>query len=206
LFRNRHGFRSLGKFRTPRLVEESCKEGVMNSSRNRLVSVLFGVLLIVGGGVGLLLAVSRTARLPGTPVAAPLPDVAVSTLGGEVVNLADLRGRPVLINFWATWCPPCREEMPALERIERKWAERDAAVIVINFEEDEATIQRYLAENGLSLPVFQDSSGEAAQKLDITYLPTTLFVDSAGVIRSRNEGSLSQGQMEAGLRVLQQYK
>ena len=174
----------------------------MNSSRNRLVSVLIGILLIAGGGIGLLLAVSRSARLPGTPVAAPLPDVIVTTLGGEVVNLADLGGRPLLINFWATWCPPCREEMPALERVERKWAERGAAVIVINFEEDEATIRRYLAENGLSLRVFQDSSGEVAQKLDITYLPTTLFVDGTGVIRSRNESVLSQGQMEAGLRAL----
>ena len=178
----------------------------MNSNRNRLVSVLIGVLLIAGGGIGLLLAVSRSARLPGTPVAAPLPDVIVTTLGGEVVNLADLRGRPVLINFWATWCPPCREEMPSLERVEPKWAERGAAVIVINFEEDEATIRRYLAENGLSLRVFQDSSGEVAQKLDITYLPTTLFVDGTGVIRSRSESALSQGQMEAGLRVLQQHK
>ena len=158
--------------------------------------------MIAGGGIGLLLAVSRAARLPGTPVAAPLPDVTVTIFGGEVVNLADLRGRPVLINFWATWCPPCREEMPALERVERKWAERGAAVIVINFEEDEATIQRYLAENGLSLRIFQDSSGEVAQALDITYLPTTLFVDGTGVIRSRNEGVLSQGQMEAGLRAL----
>ena len=174
----------------------------MHSSRNRLVSVLIGVLLIAGGVIGLLLAVSQSAQLPGTPVAAPLPDVTVTTLGGEAVNLADLRGRPLLINFWATWCPPCREEMPALERIERKWAERGAAVVVINFEEDEETIRRYLAENGLSLPVFQDSSGEVAQILDITYLPTTLFVDSTGVIRSRNEGALSQGQMEAGLRAL----
>jgi thiol-disulfide isomerase/thioredoxin len=135
-------------------------------------------------------------------VAAPLPDVTVTTLGGEAVTLADLRGRPLLINFWATWCPPCREEMPALERIERKWTERGAAVVVINFEEDAETIRQYLAENGLSLPVFQDSGGEVAQILDITYLPTTLFVDSTGVIRSRNEGPLSQGQMEAGMRAL----
>ena len=174
----------------------------MHSSRNRLVSVLIGVVLIAGGVIGLWLAVSRTAQLPGTPVAAALPDVTVTTLGGEAVNLADLRGRPLLINFWATWCPPCREEMPALERIERKWAERGAVVVVINFAEDAETIRGYLAENGLSLSVFQDSSGEVAQKLDITYLPTTLFVDSAGVIRSRNGGALSQGQMEAALRAL----
>jgi hypothetical protein len=75
-------------------------------------------------------------------------------------------------------------------------------VVVINFEEDAETIRQYLAENGLSLPVFQDSGGEVAQILDITYLPTTLFVDSTGVIRSRNEGPLSQGQMEAGMRAL----
>ena len=92
--------------------------------------------------------------------------------------------------------------MPAIERVERKWAERGAVVMVINFEEDEATIQRYLAENGLSLRAFQDRSGEVAQELNITYLPTTLFVDDKGVIRSRNEGVLSQGQMEAGLRAL----
>ena len=162
--------------------------------------------MIAGGGIGLLLAVSQSARLPGMPTAAPLPDVTVTTLSGEVVNLADLRGRPVLINFWATWCPPCREEMPALERIESRWAERHVAVVVINFEEDEKTIRGYLTENRLSLPIFQDTSGKAAEQLNITYLPTTLFVDSTGVIRSRNEGSLSQGQMEAGLRMLRQYK
>ena len=135
-------------------------------------------------------------------MAKPLPEVIVTDMAGQPVSLSDLRGRPLLINFWATWCPPCREEMPALERIERKRAERGAAVIVINFEEDEATIRRYLAENGLSLRVFQDNRGEVAQILDITHLPTTLFVDDEGVIRSRNEGPLSQGQMEAGLRAL----
>ena len=166
-------------------------------------SVLIGVLLIVGGGIGLLLAASHTARLPGTPVAAPLPDVTLSSMEGKAVNLADLRGRPLLINFWATWCLPCQEEMPALERVDRKWRERGAMVLAINFEEDGQAIREYLAENGLSLPVFQDTAGEVAQKLNITYLPTTLFVDSDGVIRSRNEGPLSQGQMEAGLRAVQ---
>ena len=175
----------------------------MKSSFGRILSVLAGVLLIVGGAIGLArVAQEGVARLPGMLVATPLPEVTVTDMAGRPVDLADLRGRPLLINFWATWCPPCREEMPALERIERKWAERGAAVVVINFEEDEETIRRYLAENGLSLPVFQDSSGDVTQILDITYLPTTLFVDSAGVIRSRNEGALSQGQMEAGLRAL----
>ena len=173
-----------------------------NTRLGQIASVLIGVLLIGGGAIGLFLASFRPASLPGTPMAVPLPAVTVTDLAGQTVNLADLRGRPVLINFWATWCPPCREEMPALERVERKWAERGAAVIVINFEEDKATIRRYLAENGLSLRVFQDSSGEVAQKLDITYLPTTLFVDGTGVIRSRNEEVLSQSQMEAGLRAL----
>ena len=175
----------------------------MHSRIGRAVSVLVGVLLIGGGAIGLLRVVQQQlARLPGTLVATPLPEVTMTDMAGRPVSLADLRGRPLLINFWATWCPPCREEMPALEQIERKWAERGAAVVVINFEEDAETICGYLAENGLSLPVFQDNSGEVAQKLDITYLPTTLFVHSAGVIRSRNEGPLSQGQMEAGLRAL----
>ena len=166
-------------------------------------SVLIGVLLIVGGGIGLLLAASHSARLPGTPVAVPLPDVTLTSMEGKTVSLADLRGRPLLINFWATWCPPCQEEMPALERVDRKWRERGATVMAINFEEDGQAIRQYLAENGLSLPVFQDPVGEAAQLFDITYLPTTLFVDAEGVIRSRNEGPLSQGQMEAGLRAVQ---
>jgi thiol-disulfide isomerase/thioredoxin len=161
-------------------------------------------LLIAGGVAGLVWVASRAARLPGAAVAAPLPQVTVSTLAGERIDLADLRGRPVLINFWATWCPPCAEEMPALERVERKWAARGAAVLAINFEEDRQAIERYLEESGLSLPVYTDSAGEVAKMLDITYLPTTLFVDAAGVVRSRVEGPLTQGQMEAGLRALRQ--
>lgn len=174
----------------------------MRCRSSKLISVWIGVLLIAGGVAGLFVAASRAARLPGTPVSTLLPDVRVSALDGEVLSLGDLRGRPVLINFWATWCPPCREEMPALARVERKWAGRGAAVLAINFEEDRAAIERYLEENGLALPVYADSAGEAAELLDITYLPTTLFVDGAGVIRSRVEGPLTQGQMEAGLRAL----
>ena len=68
----------------------------------------------------------------------------------------------------------------------------------------DATIRRYLAENGLDLPVYQDGGGAAADALDITYLPTTLFVDGQGIIRSRVEGPLSRGQMEAGLRALRE--
>ena len=73
----------------------------MHSRLGRIARVLIGVSLIAGGVIGLLLAVSRLARLPGTPVAAPLPDVTLTALGGEAVTLADLRGRPLLINFWA---------------------------------------------------------------------------------------------------------
>lgn len=176
----------------------------MNHSRlGRIASILVGVLLIGGGVIGLMrLVQQQSARLPGTLTAEPLPEVIVTDMAGRPVSLPELRGQPLLINFWATWCPPCREEMPALEWIDRKWAARGAAVVAINFEEDEETIRRYLAENGLSLPVFQDNRGEVAQILDITYLPTTLFVDDEGVIRSRNEGPMSQGQMEAGLRAL----
>ena len=175
----------------------------MRSRLRWVPSVLIGVLLIAGGGIGLLLAASQAARLPGTPVAVPLPDVTLTTMEGETVNLAELRGRSLLINFWATWCPPCQEEMPALERVDRKWRERGVTVLAINFEEDGQAIRQYLTENELSLPVLQDTAGDAAIELDITYLPTTLFVDAEGVIRSRNEGALSQGQLEAGLRAVQ---
>lgn len=175
----------------------------MQSRVGRHLSVLAGVLLIAGGAWGLVRLIERQmVQLPGTLVATPLPEVTITELAGRTVALAELRGRPVLINFWATWCPPCREEMPALERVERVWRERGAVVLAVNFEEDGETIRRYLAENGLTLPVYQDGAGVAAEKLDITYLPTTLFVDGAGTIRSRVEGPLTRVQIETGLRAL----
>lgn len=175
----------------------------MQTRIGRIVSILIGVALIVAGMAALAgVLESRLAQLPGTPVAKQLPEVTVTAIDGRELALSDLRGRPVLINFWATWCPPCREEMPALERIEKRWKERGAAVVVVNFEEDGDTIRQYLAANGLALAVYQDEQGIVAEQLDITYLPTTLLVDAGGVIRSRTEGPLSAGQMEAGLRFL----
>jgi thiol-disulfide isomerase/thioredoxin len=122
---------------------------------------------------------------------------------GAPVSLAELRGRPLVLNFWATWCPPCDEEMPALEALHRQQGSEGVQVVTVNLQEAPEVVAGYLAARGLTLPVLLDSAGTLASELDVTYLPTTFFVDEEGVIRSRVRRALALEEMQAGVRVLQ---
>jgi thiol-disulfide isomerase/thioredoxin len=166
------------------------------------LSLLVGIGLLVAGALGVLALLARP-NLPGEPIAQALPNVTVLDTSGAPVSLADLRGRPLVLNFWATWCPPCDEEMPALEALYRQQGGDGAQVVAVNLQETPPVVAAYLAERGLTLPVLLDSAGELAAQLDVTYLPTTFFVDETGIIRSRVRSALTLEVMQAGVKSLQ---
>lgn len=126
---------------------------------------------------------------------------------GQTVSLADLKGKPVLLNFWATWCPPCREEMPALDKLSRDYKDK-VFVIALGADPGESAelLSDYAKRNNLaSLTILRDSAGSAARRYGIRAIPTSFFIDAQGTIREVRLGAMSyeamvQGLQKAGVR------
>lgn len=116
----------------------------------------------------------------------PAPDFTLPTLDGGEVTLSDLRGQVVAINLWTSWCPPCREEMPAIEQVYGQYREEGLVVLGLNstFQDDEEAAASFVRELGLTFPILLDRTGAASRRYQLQALPTTYFVDRQGIIRS----------------------
>jgi thiol-disulfide isomerase/thioredoxin len=138
-------------------------------------------------------------RTPAPALGHPAPPFATSLLDGSTVELAALAGTPVVLNFWATWCGPCRAEMPALERAAQRYA-GNVTVLGINQAEDPATIQQFVDEFGLTFPIALDADQAIGADLyNVTGLPTTYFVDGTGTIRRIWMGEMNSVTLEEGI-------
>jgi thiol-disulfide isomerase/thioredoxin len=131
------------------------------------------------------------------------PPLVLKTPAGEIVDLARMRGKVVLVNFWATWCAPCVEEMPALARLRDRLAGRGFEVLAVNQGEMPARVRDFTARAGLDLTMLMDRDKEAAAAWKVRALPTTFVVDAAGRIRLFAEGELDTGaSLEAAVEAL----
>jgi peroxiredoxin len=99
---------------------------------------------------------------------------------GEPQRLLDHRGKPVILNFWATWCPPCRAEMPSMQRAHETVTEEGISVIAVNVGEDAETIERFLSETDVDFPIPMDLDSEVVQSYPVKGLPTTFVIDPEG--------------------------
>ena len=115
----------------------------------------------------------------------PTPALVLNDTSGAVHDLSRYRGKVVLINFWATWCEPCREEMPSIQRLRERLDDKAFAVLAINVDEPEARIQRYLAETRLAIPVLLDVNKTVTRAWGVRVMPTTFVVGPDGRIRYR---------------------
>jgi len=113
------------------------------------------------------------------------PDFTLELLGGGQVTLSELRGKGVVINLWASWCPPCRAEMPAIQRVYEKTRGRGLEVLAVNttFQDSERAAADFIQELGLTFPVPLDRSGTVSRQYQLRALPSTFFVDREGIIR-----------------------
>ena len=148
-----------------------------------LASAAVPGLAFTQGLTGPAYAVSKWAVT--TAPAFELPDIT-----GKTWRLADLKGRPVLLNFWASWCEPCRAEMPTLQQIADLYGPDKLAVLAINFKEPAARAIQFAKTTGLTLPVLLDVDGRTAQKWGVKVFPTTLMLDSLGRARLRVAGEV----------------
>ncbi|MFC1903134.1 TlpA family protein disulfide reductase [Chloroflexota bacterium] len=136
----------------------------------------------------------------GTEIGNLAPDFPFQNQDGQFTSLGELQGKPVLINFWATWCPPCRSEMPYLQEIYDEWQNKGLVVLPIDIGESTSKVKEFMQRYNLSLPVLLDSKGETAAKYNIRGLPTTFFIDKDGIIRDKVIGAFqSKAQIEEKL-------
>jgi thiol-disulfide isomerase/thioredoxin len=124
------------------------------------------------------------------------PALALSDLEGKPHRLADYRGKVVLVNFWATWCVPCREEMPSIERLRTSLDGRPFVVLAVNLAEPESRIRKFLEAVPVSFPVLLDKNAQAAKAWQARVLPATFIVGPDGVVRYQYFGELDWSKPE----------
>ena len=123
----------------------------------------------------------------------PAPELVLQALDGPAHRLADYRGRVVLVNFWATWCEPCRDEMPSMQRLKEKLAGRPFAVLAVNLDEPEARIRTFLSRMKVDFTVLLDPGRNAARSWNARILPASFLVGPDGRIRYSVVGELDWG-------------
>lgn len=124
------------------------------------------------------------------------PDFELETLDGKVVKLSDFKGQKVLLNFWATWCPPCRAEMPDMQKFHEDY--EDAVILAVNLAETELSqqnVEDFLDEYGVTFNVLSDSDSRVATIYNATALPTSYLINSKGEIHNIARGALNYDQM-----------
>lgn len=127
----------------------------------------------------------------------PAPAVQAVDLQGNAKTLADYRGKVVLLNFWATWCPPCRREMPSMERLRQKMAGRSLEIVALDSAETREDVQAYLSQLALGFPVLLDADGQNTRRWKVYALPTSFLLDAEGRIRYVLKGPTEWDEGEA---------
>lgn len=120
------------------------------------------------------------------------PDFTLETLDGQRIRLSDLRGQVVVLNFWATWCGPCREEMPLFERATAEFAGQGLVLIAINVQERPGTVRPFVDRLGLTYPIGLDENGAIGRRYRVRSFPTTYFVGRDGTIEGRRVGAYTR--------------
>ena len=144
----------------------------------------------------LVLLVPRTGADTVPQVGMPAPDFEAVSLDGEAVRLSDLAGQPVVINFWATWCPPCRKEMPDFQAVYDRHKADGLQFYAINVGESHVTVRDFTGRLGIDLPILIDSNEEAQTAYNILPIPATFFIDRDGVVRAVYQYQMSRAQIE----------
>ncbi len=168
---------------------------IMRGSARRPVQIiiLLGVLLLGGYAIGKTLFASKEG-LP-SPGDTP-PAFALSTLDGKTVSLEEYKGKPVVLNFWGSFCPPCVKEMPEFERQYEKWKGEGLEILAVNLSEDNLTVQNFVAGMGLTYPILRDVDKDTERRYKLRQYPTTFFIRPDGKIGEVYAGGMKEADID----------
>ncbi len=161
---------------------------------------IIGTLLLFGLiGAAFYQIMNQEQKPVGAKLGAQAVDFTLKDLDGQEVSLSDYKGKKVFLNFWATWCKPCKEEMPEMEKIHQNY--EDVAILAINLDTDE-DIQGFMDEHGLSFKALLDVDEEVNKQYQVVSIPTSFFIDEEGIIRKKVQGILDYEMMEENINAL----
>ncbi len=149
-------------------------------------------------------ASNASSASSGNANAIPAPDFTLQTLDGESVSLSDYRGKLVMINFWASWCPPCNSEMPDLQRYYEQHQDDDFIILGVNYQDTPDKVQAFVEKYGVTFPILLDSDGRVANLFGVQGLPTSFFVDKEGNVLGYQPGPVTKEMLEDGITPLLQ--
>ncbi len=165
--------------------------------------ILFALMVVVIAG--LLGLAKYRSRLPGgrartaTVSAAghQAPDFVLTDLQGHTLKLSDLRGKAVVLNFWATWCPPCKQEIPWFVDLQKRYGPQGLQIIGVNMDDGgQQDVEKFVAENSINYPILLGQEKVAEAYGGIDYLPTTFYIDRNGVVIDRVFGQPGRDEIE----------
>ncbi|PIP15397.1 MAG: hypothetical protein COX46_06010 [bacterium (Candidatus Ratteibacteria) CG23_combo_of_CG06-09_8_20_14_all_48_7] len=165
--------------------------------KGRLWTLVLSVLLLSGG---LLFAQQSKGGSPTIKVGGLLdktaPGFTATLLDGKTISLNSLKGKVIILNFWATWCPPCRKEIPEFIKFYQRYTSQGIELLGISVDDDESSLRQFVQASKINYPVAWDRSGRVSSLYGgIRSIPTTFVIDRKGVIRKKFVGSLSRDQL-----------
>lgn len=154
---------------------------------NRTQRIIFYLLVLIAGASWIFLSMdadASTSSLPAPQAGFLAPDFTLRTATGETYTLSDLQGQAVLVNIWATWCPPCRSEMPAIQAMYIEYKEQGFMVLAVNstVQDNPLDIAPFTQEYGLTFPILLDETGDVTRAYQVRSLPSSYFINRQGII------------------------
>jgi peroxiredoxin len=159
-----------------------------------MIRVVWAVLVLAAAPASL------AAQSP-LAVGGAAPGFSLKLLTGGEAALSQFRGRPVLVNFWATWCKPCRQEMPEIIAAYQAHHASGLEVLAVNLSDQESMkdVRKFVAELGLPFPILLDDKGKTRERYDLVTVPTSVFIDAKGIVRKVHAGPISANALKDGL-------
>jgi len=142
--------------------------------RNRIVAIAAALALALPAFAG--------------PAGSPAPQFTLAARSGEDVSLAQYKGQVVMLNFWASWCGPCRQEMPLLESIYKKYGKMGFTLLGVNVEPDSQAANEWLKQTPVSFPILYDKDSKVSKLYDVAGMPSTVIIDRSGKLRMLHRG------------------
>lgn len=191
-------------------------------SNSRIIVLILALIAVIAGAAVLYSSLSDSVDLPGLSVQDPqsnaessqsdssqqlslAPDFTVYDANGKAVKLSDMRGKPVVLNFWASWCSPCKSEMPDFQKAYEKYGE-DIVFMMVNLtdgsQETKESASGFIADSGYTFPVYYDTDFSAAVAYAVYSIPVTFFIDADGYLVAYGQSALNLEYLEKGISMI----
>jgi thiol-disulfide isomerase/thioredoxin len=186
----------MGAESNSRQARKQQREAQKRKTRLQNIALIAGGVIVIGAVLALAISNSPAAAVGPAQVGHPIANFSLTDLSGVTRSIADYQGRPVLINAWATWCPPCKAEMPALHEFYLKHKAEGFELLAINSGDSRAVVQRFIGQTGFTFPVLLDTDKAVLDGLGVNGLPTSIFVGRDGTVKTIHLGGLTPEAIE----------